>query len=113
MYNASVSQRPDPINAVDSETGSILKSLTRRTVSTNEVKTGGRLVKVAVTLTLILEFLFILQTSEELFISGRSSVSYESCIIDEDAVVPNWLFNIINHQYPVRTISKEVIVNFF
>ncbi|KPJ06663.1 Small RNA 2'-O-methyltransferase [Papilio machaon] len=37
-------------------------------------------------------------TSEEVFTSGRSSDTYESCQVDEDALVPNWLFHAISQQ---------------
>ncbi|CAB3259144.1 unnamed protein product [Arctia plantaginis] len=65
------SQQPDPIALVDSETG----SLAMRPPTARQT------------------------TSEELFISGRSSESYQSCLIDDDAVVPNWLFQIISQQH--------------
>ncbi|XP_075990957.1 hen1 methyltransferase [Anticarsia gemmatalis] len=60
--------QPDPISLIDSETGSLAVGIARQT------------------------------TSEELFISGRSSESYQSCLIDEDALVPNWLFQMISQQ---------------
>ncbi|KAJ0180985.1 hypothetical protein K1T71_003070 [Dendrolimus kikuchii] len=63
-----VRDRFDAINLIDSETGSLAVEIPRQA------------------------------TSEELFVSGRSSGSYESCILDEDSVVPNWLFRIISQQ---------------
>ncbi|CAH1643663.1 unnamed protein product [Spodoptera littoralis] len=44
----------------------------------------------------------MIQTSEELFISGRSSDSFESRLIDDDTVVPNWLFQLISQQQSVE-----------
>uniref|UniRef100_A0A2A4JR26 Small RNA 2'-O-methyltransferase n=1 Tax=Heliothis virescens TaxID=7102 RepID=A0A2A4JR26_HELVI len=64
--------QPDPVALIDSETGSLCLDINRQA------------------------------TSEELFISGRSSDSYESCLIDEDAVVPNWLFQLISQQQSVE-----------
>ncbi|XP_013166440.1 PREDICTED: uncharacterized protein LOC106116927 [Papilio xuthus] len=37
-------------------------------------------------------------TSEEVFTSGRSSDTYESCQVDDDALVPHWLFHAISQQ---------------
>ncbi|KAM3966666.1 hen1 methyltransferase [Aphomia sociella] len=56
--------RPNHVNFIDSETGSIALQIARQA------------------------------TSEEVFISGRSSDSFESCFVDEDALVPSWLFHI-------------------
>ncbi|XP_063373873.1 uncharacterized protein LOC134661657 [Cydia amplana] len=33
-------------------------------------------------------------TSEEVFVSGRSSESYVSCAVEEDASIPSWLYDI-------------------
>ncbi|XP_026324314.1 uncharacterized protein LOC113233403 isoform X2 [Hyposmocoma kahamanoa] len=71
--------QPDYVNFVDSDVGSFAVDVARQA------------------------------TSEELFISGRSSESYESCIIDEDAVVPNWLFNIINQQFSMDIEEDQPI----
>ncbi|XP_063891069.1 uncharacterized protein LOC110379170 [Helicoverpa armigera] len=67
--------QPDPVALIDSETGSLCLDINRQA------------------------------TSEELFISGRSSDSYESCLIDDDAVVPNWLFQLISQQQSVEEDS--------
>ncbi|XP_052754610.1 uncharacterized protein LOC113522915 [Galleria mellonella] len=56
--------RPDRVNFIDSETGSIALEVARQVAS------------------------------EEVFISGRSSASYESCIIDDETILPYWLFHI-------------------
>ncbi|KAJ8734235.1 hypothetical protein PYW07_014786 [Mythimna separata] len=50
-----------------------------------------------------------LATSEELFISGRSSESYASFVLDEDAVVPNWLFQLISQQHAVEENREPLI----
>ncbi|XP_022823813.1 uncharacterized protein LOC111354527 isoform X2 [Spodoptera litura] len=64
--------QPDPVAVIDSETGSPALEFARQA------------------------------TSEELFISGRSSDSYESGLIDDDTVVPNWLFQLISQQQSVE-----------
>ncbi|XP_037871899.1 small RNA 2'-O-methyltransferase isoform X3 [Bombyx mori] len=69
-----VGDQPDRVNLIDSETGSLAVEITRQA------------------------------TSEEMFVSGRSSESYESCVLDEDAVVPDWLFRIISQQ---QEMSEE------
>ncbi|XP_063828933.1 uncharacterized protein LOC135078262 [Ostrinia nubilalis] len=69
--------QPDHINIIDSETGSLALEFTRQA------------------------------TSEEVFISGRSSSSYESCLIDEDTVVPYWLFQIISQQQSVDEEEED------
>ncbi|XP_026728682.1 uncharacterized protein LOC113494504 isoform X3 [Trichoplusia ni] len=72
--------QPDSIALIDSETGSLAVDINRQA------------------------------TSEELFISGRSSDSYESCLIDEDAVVPNWLFQIISQQHSVEEDAEPALL---
>ncbi|XP_050553191.1 uncharacterized protein LOC118262371 isoform X2 [Spodoptera frugiperda] len=72
--------QPDPIALIDSETGSPALGIARQA------------------------------TSEELFISGRSSDSYESCLIDDDTVVPNWLFQLLSQQQSVEEDQQPVLV---
>ncbi|CAG9783215.1 unnamed protein product [Diatraea saccharalis] len=67
----------DHVNLVDSETGSIARDHVRQT------------------------------TSEEVFVSGRSSGSFDSCVINEDAVVPDWLFRIISQQQALEEDEDE------
>ncbi|CAG9575548.1 unnamed protein product [Danaus chrysippus] len=69
--------QPDHVNLVDSETGSLTLESARQTAS------------------------------EELFVSGRSSDTYESCLYDDEADVPNWLFNIISHQQSIEESEAE------
>ncbi|CAH0405786.1 unnamed protein product [Chilo suppressalis] len=69
--------QPDHVNLVDSETGSVARGYTR------------------------------LANSEEVFVSGRSSDTYDSCLIDEDTVVPNWLFHIISQQQSVQEEDED------
>ncbi|KAJ8734593.1 hypothetical protein PYW08_013843 [Mythimna loreyi] len=71
--------QPDPLPLLDSETNSLAVEINR------------------------------LATSEELFISGRSSESYASCVLDEDAVVPNWLFQLISQQHAVEENREPLI----
>ncbi|XP_013183355.2 uncharacterized protein LOC106129367 isoform X1 [Amyelois transitella] len=66
--NAVAGDQPEPINFLDSETGSMALDLAMQA------------------------------TSEEVFASGRSSGSYESCQYDDDALLPYWLFR-INSQF--------------
>ncbi|KAH9645784.1 hypothetical protein HF086_012511 [Spodoptera exigua] len=75
-----VGDQPDPVALIDSETGSPALQFTR------------------------------LATSEELFISGRSSDSYESCLIDDDTVVPTWLFQLISQQQSVEDDREPVLL---
>ncbi|XP_030031096.2 uncharacterized protein LOC115447932 isoform X2 [Manduca sexta] len=70
--------QPDHVNFIDSETASLTLEFNRQA------------------------------TSEELFVSGRSSDSYESCLIDEDAVVPNWLFQIISQQQSANEQPEQM-----
>ncbi|XP_059054179.1 uncharacterized protein LOC131848374 [Achroia grisella] len=72
-----VGDRPDRVNFIDSETGSVALDVARQV------------------------------TSEEVFISGRSSTSYESCLTDDDAVLPYWLFHIISQQ-SVWLVQEEL-----
>ncbi|XP_052747558.1 uncharacterized protein LOC112054307 [Bicyclus anynana] len=64
--------QPDFVNFIDSETGSFSFGTARQA------------------------------TSEEIFVSGRSSDTYESC---DDAFVPNWLYSIIS-QHPSALESE-------
>ncbi|CAH2100267.1 unnamed protein product [Euphydryas editha] len=72
-----VGDRLDNVNLIDSETGSIALSSARQAVS------------------------------EELFVSGRSSDTYESCLVDDDISVPNWLFNAISQQPSIEESEAE------
>ncbi|CAH2243780.1 jg12695 [Pararge aegeria aegeria] len=69
--------QPDFVNFIDSETGSFAYESARQA------------------------------TSEEIFVSGRSSDTYESCYVDDDAYVPNWLFNMISQQSSAEESDAE------
>ncbi|XP_039745464.1 uncharacterized protein LOC120623492 [Pararge aegeria] len=69
--------QPDFVNFIDSETGSFAYESARQA------------------------------TSEEIFVSGRSSDTYESCYVDDDAYVPNWLFNMISQQASAEESDAE------
>ncbi|XP_045761580.1 uncharacterized protein LOC123864895 isoform X2 [Maniola jurtina] len=71
--------QPDFVNFIDSETGSIAFRSARQAAS------------------------------EEVFVSGRSSDTYESCYVDEDAYLPNWLFNMISQQQSAEESEAEEI----
>ncbi|XP_046972913.1 uncharacterized protein LOC124539652 [Vanessa cardui] len=72
-----VGDRIDNVNLIDSETGSLALCSARQAVS------------------------------EELFVSSRSSDTYESCLYEDDTYVPNWLFNIISQQPSVAESEVE------
>ncbi|XP_047541791.1 uncharacterized protein LOC125074500 [Vanessa atalanta] len=72
-----VGDRIDHVNLIDSETGSIALCSARQAVS------------------------------EELFVSSRSSDTYESCFYEDDIYVPNWLFNIISQQPSIAESEVE------
>ncbi|XP_053600608.1 uncharacterized protein Hen1 isoform X2 [Plodia interpunctella] len=74
--SAVAGDQPDPINFMDSETGSLV------------VDTGRQ------------------AASEEVFVSGRSSGSYESCLYDDEALLPYWLFH-INNQFVDEEEEQE------
>ncbi|XP_072935151.1 uncharacterized protein Hen1 [Epargyreus clarus] len=73
-----VGDQPEYINLVDPETGNLALEIARQT------------------------------TSEELFVSGRSSDTYESCYVEDDAFVPNWLFHIISQQQSRLQFQEEI-----
>ncbi|KAL4709801.1 hypothetical protein ACJJTC_001255 [Scirpophaga incertulas] len=62
----------DLVNLIDSETGSTAIKFVRQTVS------------------------------EEVLLSSRSSDSFATCVIDDDIIVPYWLFQIISQQSSVQ-----------
>ncbi|XP_050352136.1 uncharacterized protein LOC126774635 [Nymphalis io] len=72
-----VGDRLDSVNLIDSETGSLALGSARQAVS------------------------------EELFVSSRSSDTYESCLYEDDIYVPNWLFNIISQQPSIAESEVE------
>lgn len=45
------------------------------------------------------------QASEELYISGRSSDSYQTCVVDEEMVVPDWLFHVVSQHTVYDMVS--------
>ncbi|XP_011555432.2 uncharacterized protein LOC105386545 isoform X2 [Plutella xylostella] len=52
-----------------------------------------------------------LQASEEVFVSGRSSDSYASCTLDEDVVIPDWLFAIIANNDGNEPLPFEIPID--
>ncbi|XP_050674220.1 uncharacterized protein LOC126971830 isoform X2 [Leptidea sinapis] len=75
--------QPDFVNLVDSETGSLCVDVARQT------------------------------PSEELLVSGRSSDTYASCLVEDEVVVPSWLFNMLNQHVSsdgAETESDEPLV---
>ncbi|CAH2068328.1 unnamed protein product, partial [Iphiclides podalirius] len=91
-----IGDQPDYVNLIDSETGSLAHCV--------EVRRA---------------------TSEEVFTSGRSSDTYVSCQVDDDTVVPHWLFRATNQQQqsdeepmppalapiPLPTVAPQLDVN--